>query len=313
MSIRSLRTRLTAVLVATVTAAGIAGVVSTAPAQARPADAMIFSASMGKSIPVRVLRAANGSDNAPTLYLLDGLRAPNNDNGWLINTDVVRFFSNKNVNVVLPYGGAGTFYQDWQNRDPVLGNVKWETFLTRELPAAMKARFGSDGVRNAIAGLSMSGTSALILATDHPNMYQGVASFSGYPVTSEPGFAQGIGLAVGQIGGDINNMWGVWPTGQWLAKDPALHAGNLRGKRVYISSGLGGSNIDPTADPVKFAQFVPLETAAGIASQQYIGTLRMNGINPVTHITQEGTHWWTYWQARLKEAWFSTLGPALGA
>ncbi|MCK5752382.1 MAG: esterase family protein, partial [Mycobacterium sp.] len=70
---------------------------------------------------------------------------------------------------------------------------------------------------------------------------------------------------------------------------------------------------DPATDPVKFSQFVPLETAAGIASQQYIGTLRMNGINPVTHITEEGTHWWTFWQARLKEAWFSTLGPALGA
>ena len=310
MSIRSLRTRLLAGVLATASIAGFATVVTAAPAQARPASNAVYSAAMQRTIPVQILNRKQG---APTLYLLDGLRAPNNDNGWLINTDIVRFFANKNVNVVLPFGGAGSFYTDWERRDPGLGLNKWETFLTRELPAYMAKNFGSPAGRNAIAGLSMSGTSALNLATRHPSMYRGVASYSGYPVASEPGFAQGIGVAVGQVGGDVNNMWGVWPGGEWLANDPALNAGKLRGKRVYISSGSGGSNINPTTDPVKFAQLVPLEVAASIASVQYVDTLRRNGVNPVVHITPQGVHFWQDWQNRLHESWFSTLGPALGA
>lgn len=312
MSIRSLRTRLTAALMATAAVVGVAGVVSTAPAQARTATTYVYSAAMNKTIPVQVLRAANRSESAPTLYLLDGLRAPDNDNGWLINTDVVRYFSDKNVNVVIPFGGGGTFYQDWERRDPKLGVVKWDTFLTRELPGVLKSRFGSDGVRNAVAGLSMSGTSALILAAEHPRMFQGVASFSGYPTSSEPGYAQGIGVAVSQMGGDATNMWGVWPGGQWLAKDPSLNVAKLRGKRVYVSSALGGSPINPVTDPVKFSQFVPLETAAGVATQQYVAALRLNGVTAVSNISGEGTHWWDQWQDRLKQAWVTTLAPALG-
>ncbi|MBT0567271.1 alpha/beta hydrolase family protein [Williamsia sp. CHRR-6] len=313
MPIRTLRTRIAAGLVAAACTAGLTTAVTAAPAQAQNFTTGVYSAAMKRTIPVKILRAANGSNNAPTLYLLDGLRAPNDNSGWLINTDVVSFFANKNVNVVLPFGGAGTFYTDWQRPDPKLGWPKWESFLTRELPAVMKAKYGSDGVRNAIAGLSMSGTSALNLATRHPNLYRGVASFSGYPLTSQPGFAQGIGVAVSQIGGDVNNMWGVWPGGSWLANDPGLNAARLRGKRVYISSGSGGSNIDPTKEPTKFAQLVPLEVAASIASQQYVGVLRINGINPVVHITAKGVHFWVDWQNRLHEAWFSTLGPSIGA
>jgi S-formylglutathione hydrolase FrmB len=299
--------------------AGIAVSVTAAPgtASADPQTVYVYSASMGKNIPVRVLPASGGGSHA-TLYLLDGLRAPNNNNGWLIETDVQRFFSGKNVNVAIPFGGGGSFYTDWQRDDPTLGRQKWETFLTRELPAAMASRFNSDNRRNAIAGLSMSGTSALNLATKHPNFYQGVASFSGYPTVSSPGFAQGIAASVIEAGGNPVNMWGIWPAGGWIENDPSLHTANLRGKRVYVSSGAGSPSTDPifnpaspSFDPIKFSQMVPLETAAAISSQLYVTSLRMSGINPQVHITSEGAHWWTFWQARLKEAWYGTLAPSL--
>ena len=84
-----------------------------------------------------------------------------------LNPDVESFFADKHVNVAIPFGGGGTFYSDWQRDDPKLGRVKWETFLTQELPPFMADRFGSDNVNNAVAGLSMSGTSALNLAAHH--------------------------------------------------------------------------------------------------------------------------------------------------
>ena len=300
--------------------AGVAVSVTAAPgtASAAPQTVYVYSAAMNKNIPVRVLPASGGGSHA-TLYLLDGLRAPNNNSGWLIETDVQQFFAGKNVNVAIPFGGGGSFYTDWQRDDPTLGRQKWETFLTRELPAYLKSAFNSDNRRNAIAGLSMSGTSALNLASKHPDFYQGVASYSGYPTVSTPGFAQGIAASVLEMGGNPVNMWGLWPAGAWTANDPSLHTGNLRGKRVYVSSGAGSPRTNPifnpaspAFDPIKFSQMVPLETAAAISSQLYIASLRVAGVNPQVHITPEGVHWWTHWEDRLKESWYGTLAPSLG-
>lgn len=304
-------------IVTMLTAAFAAVFVGNGVAQADSTLIYVHSDAMNKDIPVKVLLAAGGGP-APTLYLLDGLRAPDDNNGWLIETDVEQFFADKHVNVAIPFGGGGSFYSDWQADDPNLGHQRWETFLTKELPPAM-AQFGSDGVNNAIAGLSMSGTSALNLAIHNPDFYKAVGSYSGYPVVSAPGFAQGIQVSVAQMGGNAMNMWGPWPAGQWGANDPILNAGALRGKAVYISSGSGAPSSDPTVnpvsgqfDPVKFAQMVPLETAASIASRMFVGVLQANGVNPTVHITSQGTHWWNYWQDRLHESWFSTFAPALG-
>lgn len=288
-------------------------------AQADTALVYVHSDSMNKNIPVKVLKAAGGGP-APTLYLLDGLRAPEDNNGWLINTDVVKFFAGKHVNVAIPFGGGGTFYSDWERDDPKLGHVRWETFLTKELPAKMKSAFHSDGVNNAIAGLSMSGTSALNLTAHHPEFYKAVASMSGYPTASGPAFAQGIQISVAQIGGNAANMWGMWPSAGWLRNDPLLNIGALRGKRVYISSGAGlpgrsDAAVNPTSksfNAVTFAQLVPLETGAGLSNELFVGALKASGQDPQVNISAEGIHWWTYWQDRLHEAWTKTIAPAIG-
>jgi S-formylglutathione hydrolase FrmB len=175
-------------------------------------------------------------------------------------------------------------------------------------------------VNNAIAGLSMSGTSALNLAIHRPDFYKAVASFSGYPTASSPGFAQGIQASVSEMGGNPVNMWGFWPSPSWFRNDPLLNVGALRGKNVYISSGAGSPLSEPSVNPVsgqfnpmRFVQLVPLETAAAISSQTFVPAVQAAGANVRVHITPNGIHWWNYWQDRLHEAWFSSLGPALGA
>ncbi len=292
---------------------------SAGTAQADSQVVQVFSPAMNKNIPVKVLRAAGGGP-APTLYLLDGLRAPDDNNGWLINTDVERFFADKHVNVAIPFGGGGTFYTDWERPDPKLGFPKWGTFLSKELPAYMAANFQSDGVNNSVAGLSMSGTSALNLAIQNPNFYKSVASFSGYPTVSSPGFAQGIAVSVAQMGGDANNMWGTWPLGEWTKNDPLLNVGALRGKRVYVSAGMGAPGKQdaavtpgsPSFDPVRFVQLVPLETAAGMGSQTFAAALAAAGIPAQVDITPTGIHWWNHWQDKLHEAWYGTIAPSFG-
>ena len=204
--------------------------------------------------------------NAPTIYLLDGLRAPANDTGWLINTNVANFMRGRGVNLVMPFGGAGSFYTDWQQRDPKLGLNRWETFLTRELPRYMKSKYQSDGVRNGIGGLSMSGTSALNIASRHASMYKSVASYSGYPTVTMPGFNQGIQMSVAEVGGNPVNMWGMFP-GRRLVRQRPVPFGWQPGWQVgvrllgyrhhkrYDSAINPGS---PNFDPMRFVQMVPL-------------------------------------------------------
>ena len=55
----------------------------------------------------------------------------------------------------------------------------------------MKSKYQSDGVRNGIGGLSMSGTSALNIASRHASMYKSVASYSGYPSRDDAGLQPG--------------------------------------------------------------------------------------------------------------------------
>lgn len=313
------RKRLVAGLVALVAATGAAAVAAPAAHAANGCTVeSVYSNAMHRSVPVCIVSAGGGGPK-PTLYLLDGLRAPNNNSGWLIETDVARYMNGKGANVAIPFGGGGSFYTDWERTDPALGVNKWETFLTRELPAYMARKHNSDNRRNGVAGLSMSGTSALNLASRHPGFYQAVASYSGYPTVTMPGFNQGIQASVIEMGGNPVNMWGVWPAGQWAANDPFLSANNLAGHHVYVSSGTGvGSKYDTSVnpssadfDPVKFAQMVPLEVAASTSSQLYIGRLAVvPGVKLTTHITPDGVHWWDYWQNDFKQSWNTTFAPA---
>ncbi|MEE3853374.1 alpha/beta hydrolase family protein [Gordonia sp. LSe1-13] len=313
------RKRLVAGLVALLAATGAAAVAAPAAHAANGCNVeSVYSNAMNRSVPVCIVSAGGGGPK-PTLYLLDGLRAPNNNSGWLIETDVARWMNGKGANVAIPFGGAGSFYTDWERVDANLGLNKWETFLTRELPAYMQRRHNSDNRRNGVAGLSMSGTSALNLASRHPGFYQAVASYSGYPTVTLPGFNQGIQASVIEMGGNPVNMWGLWPAGQWAANDPFLTANALAGKHVFVSAGTGvgsryDSSVNPTSadfDPVKFAQMIPLEVAASTSSQLYIGRLAVvPGVKLTTRITPDGAHWWDYWQSDFKQSWRSTFAPS---
>ena len=63
----------------------------------------------------------------PVLFLLDGLRETDDENGWTKEAGAVDFFADKNSPVVLPVGGQSSFYSDWL--EPNNGRTyKWETF-----------------------------------------------------------------------------------------------------------------------------------------------------------------------------------------
>lgn len=47
------------------------------------------------------------------MYLLDGLRAQDDYNGWDINTPAFEWYYQSGLSTVMPVGGQSSFYTDW--------------------------------------------------------------------------------------------------------------------------------------------------------------------------------------------------------
>ncbi|MFD3592747.1 alpha/beta hydrolase [Nocardia sp. NPDC058640] len=302
----------------------VAGAVIGVPAVAQPESARIedqrveadrtiavgvYSPAMDIVTRVRVLRAADPNSPAPTLYLLNGVGG-GSDGNWLDRTDVVEFFRDKQVNVVIPFGGAGSYFADWRTDDPVLGKQRWTTFLTKELPPVIDAEFDGTGA-NAIAGLSMAGTSVFQLALSEPGLYRAIGSYSGCVRTSDPRGQAIVRTVVGSRLGNAGNMWGPPTDPQWSANDPYLHAESFRGTDVYISSGNGlpgpFDTIAAQGDPAQLAmQLVfgaSLEAVTNVCTQQLRDRLQQLGIPATVDMRPNGTHSWGYWEQDMHKSW----------
>ncbi|ETT23564.1 alpha/beta hydrolase [Rhodococcus aetherivorans] len=274
----------------------------------------VYSASMDREIPVDVWRPADTSEPRPTLYLLNGAGGGEDGGTWRLQTDAISFLTAKNINVVSPLAGRFSYYTDWKNPDPVLGNNKWTTFISEELPPIMDAALGANGV-NAIAGLSSSGTSVFSLATAKPGLFRGIAAYSGCAQTSDPIGQQFVRLTVETWGGGKTvNMWGPPDDPAWAANDPYLHAERLRGFELYVSNGNGlpgrydnGDGPAMNGDAGNVANQVVvggvIEAATNYCTQNLRDRLEELGIPATFNFRDSGTHSWGYWEDELKASW----------
>ncbi|GAC79908.1 alpha/beta hydrolase [Gordonia malaquae] len=274
----------------------------------------VYSAAMGRVIPLTVLRPKDTSRPAPVLYLLNGAGGGEDSATWKAKTDYQKFFADKHVNVVTPNSGAFSYYTDWQKDDPVLGRNKWQTFLTQELPPLVDEAFNTTGA-DAIAGISMAGTSVFNLAIAAPKLYRSVAAFSGCARTSDPLGQAYIRTVVGDRGrGDITNMWGPLDGPGWKDNDPFLHADKLKGVKVYMTTGTGlpGRYDVPNArlidgNPATLLDQVlmggVIEAVVDSCTQQMQQALVANGVDSTLTVRPTGTHSWEYWERELHSTW----------
>ncbi|MGN5236172.1 MULTISPECIES: alpha/beta hydrolase-fold protein [unclassified Rhodococcus (in: high G+C Gram-positive bacteria)] len=276
--------------------------------------AHVYSAAMDRVVPLRVRTAADVSIPRPTLYLLNGAGGGEGQATWDARTDIDEFFADKNVNVVTPLDGSFTYYTDWEQDDPALGRNKWTTFLTQELPPIIDTTFGASGV-NAIAGLSMSGTSVLSLAIAAPELYEAVGAYSGCAETSTELGQLYVRTVVESRGdADVENMWGPLDGPGWAANDPYVNAEKLRGIELYVSSAtglpgphenLGARSVD--GDPgLLLNQIVVggvIEAAVNDCTHRLASRLDELGIPATFEFRTRGTHSWDYWQDDLHTSW----------
>ncbi len=304
--------RLAVSAVAAATLPGLIGFVggsATAGAFSRPGLPVeyldVFSAAMNRNIRVQF---QGGGPHA--VYLLDGLRAQDDYNGWDINTPAFEWYYESGLSIVMPVGGQSSFYTDWYQ--PSRGNgqdytYKWETFLTQELPAWLEANKGVSQNGNAVVGVSMAGSTALTYAIYYPQKFIYAASLSGLP---EP--VRGL-VADADRAGDERRRWlqrrehvgsvvrpGVEaqrPDGQrrrsWSANNTRIWVYCGTGTPSDLDSGTDGSNLMSA----QFLEGFTLRTNVTFRDN-YIAA---GGTNGVFNFPPQGTHNWGYWGQQLQQ------------
>ncbi|MBZ8177601.1 esterase family protein [Corynebacterium sp. 3HC-13] len=280
----------------------------------RTEEVLAYSPAMNRQVPLAILKAEK--PNAPTLYLLNGGDGGEGGANWIQQSDVLSFYRDKGFNVVIPMAGKFSYYTDWvEDNENLGGPQKWETFLTKELPGPLENYLHANGNR-AIAGMSMSATSSLLLAEHHPGFYGAIGSFSGCAATSTPlpWFYLQQTLQRGKA--TPEQMWGPMGGEYNVYNDALVNAEKLRGHEIYVSNGSGTAGAWDLPSSPRLAN-VP-EALKGVAMAETIGVggviegatnncthnlqakLNSLGISAQFQFNNTGTHSWGYWNDDLR-------------
>lgn len=255
--------------------------------------------------------------NYKTVVLLDGLRATNDVSGWEHNTRV-QDMADSGVNVVQPVGGLASWYADWDapsNFNNQQFRYEWNCVISWSLVRGMDAAGlrGPSG-RYAIAGISMGGGPALVIAANNRHNFSHAFSMSGVLALSVPGtrtavrlmlIDAGIEAGVGPFNSD--SMFGPPWSPRWADNDPLIQVPKMHGLnvRVAASTGLWGQY---NTDPINSLKGSPLEVLALSQTRAFEVQAAINRLPITTDYPITGTHDWGYWSEMLWRAknsgWF---------
>ena len=174
-------------VLAALAAAAVASAFTTA--QTRVVETQLRSVALHGRVNATVVLPAGYAGSGlryPVIYFLHGLpagSAAHRDVGWLSNA--LQQAGTPAI-LVAPQGArAGDSDAEYLDWGP---GRNWETYLTRELPRAIDARFRTIPSRKgrALVGLSAGGYGASILALRHLGTYSVAESWSGYFHPTDP-------------------------------------------------------------------------------------------------------------------------------
>jgi S-formylglutathione hydrolase FrmB len=108
----------------------------------------------------------------PVLYLLHGYGG-GHDNWWT-KTKIADYVRDVPLIVVMPDGE-----NSWYVNSVIERSDRFEDYMVNDLPNYIQKAYSVDTTKQGIAGLSMGGYGALILALRHPSKYRFAGSLSG--------------------------------------------------------------------------------------------------------------------------------------
>jgi len=138
----------------------------------------IYSDAMHKAFKCVVIKPKSyeRKKSFPVVYLLHG--AGGDFSNWIKKVPAIKDYADKyNLLIVCPEGSSFSWYLD----SPVDKSMKYETYISKEVPAFIDSAYLTvkDRRARAITGLSMGGYGALFLATRHADIFGACGSMSG--------------------------------------------------------------------------------------------------------------------------------------
>lgn len=303
-----------------------------------------YSKAMDRLVPLVVIQPEDAAKraSAPTLYLLNGADGGEGRANWIAQTDIIDYYGGNltkpsngvkspgiGANIVIPMAGAFSYYSDWTGENAGLqgvnrqgqtgGKQMWETFMTKELPAAFENfQIGGTKVANgtkAIAGMSMTGTTSLAYAQHNPGMYSAVGSFSGCASTTRPHGMAFVNITLNRGNSSMDEMWGGPLSETARYNDALLGAEKLRGTpNIYVSNGSGIAgehdmlnsprvNGNVSASATVIVEGGAIEMATNGCTNELKLRTDLAGIDVNYNFRFTGTHQWGYWQDDTRYFW----------
>ena len=167
----------------------------------------------------------------PVLYFLAGLTCT--EETFMIKAGALRLAAELGLILVAPdtsprglglpgedddwdFGSGAGFYLDAEV-EPWDRNYRMFSYVTKELPALVEARFPADGARKGIFGHSMGGHGALVAALKVPGAYRSVSAFA--PIANPVAVPWGLKAFGGYLGSD-RARWADWDASLLMRKAP---------------------------------------------------------------------------------------------
>lgn len=139
----------------------------------------VYSDAMQKSFKCIVIKPSikkHKSTPLPVVYLLHGY------SGWYSNwitrvPELTQYADTYKLYIVCPDGG----YSSWYFDSPMDSSLKYETYISKEVPDYIDAHYNTIKKRTgrAITGLSMGGHGAFFISLRHSNRFGACGSMSG--------------------------------------------------------------------------------------------------------------------------------------
>jgi S-formylglutathione hydrolase FrmB len=246
--------------------------VAAAQSQPRLQEDSLFSTSLGRMERYRII-LPEGYDRAaryPVLYLLHGLWGSYVD--WTAKTTVVEDTRHYPLIVIMPDAGNSWYVNSQSN-----AGDRYEDAVINDLLPAVETRYAVDTSRRAIAGLSMGGYGAFMLALRHPGRFR---------------FAGGLSAAISLPRDLANGRKGIRPEDALIfgPKDSCL-AHDV----VWLTSRYSGGGATyfyaMAGIQDEFVEFLPYHRV-------WTDSLRAKGI-PYEYHEVPGRHNWKFWDTEL--------------
>lgn len=134
----------------------------------------VYSQSLNRTKPISIFlpERYDVRQRYPVLYLLHGYAGTHTN--WSQRTRLFDYLKDVPLIVVMPDGE-----NSWYVNSPFKPQDRFEDYLVHDIPAYIRQSYSVDTTRQAIAGLSMGGYGAVMIALRHPHQFQFSGDLSG--------------------------------------------------------------------------------------------------------------------------------------